>query len=230
MALTFCITGAGRGIGLELTQFALEAGHKVYALVRNPDSAPALRTVSKQYADNLIIIKADVTDASTLQACTEILGDNPLDILVHNAGIYTKNDGQFSKLTRDDLHITFQTNTFAPVLVTHSLLPHLLKSKQPKLVCITSLMGSIADNKSGGSYAYRMSKTALNMFIKSFSIDYPQIVSLTLHPGWVRTDMGGPQAPLLPRESARGLFKVITEATPNQTGHFYDYSGKELPW
>jgi NAD(P)-dependent dehydrogenase (short-subunit alcohol dehydrogenase family) len=91
-------------------------------------------------------------------------------------------------------------------------------------------MGSIAENSSGGYYAYRISKAALNMFTKSFSIDYPKITCISLHPGWVRTDMGGADAALLPRESARGLFKLIIEAKNENSGRMYDYSGKEIPW
>ena len=91
-------------------------------------------------------------------------------------------------------------------------------------------MGSIADNEGGGSYAYRMSKTALNMFAKSFSRDYPSITTLVIHPGWVKTDMGGENAPTTATESAAGILKVIQDATPAKSGHFYDFEGDELPW
>ena len=114
--------------------------------------------------------------------------------------------------------------------VTRAFLPHLRQSAQPKLIHITSLMGSIADNESGGYYGYRMSKAALNMFNKSFAIDYPEVISLVVHPGWVKTDMGGPQAPLPPEIAVRGILSVVNRATTKQTGKFFDYEGNELPW
>lgn len=142
----------------------------------------------------------------------------------------TDSDDTLQKLSIADMEMTFRTNTFSPVVVVKTFLPNLKRGKSPRLINITSLMGSIADNSSGGYYAYRMSKTALNMFAKSFSIDYPDIITLTLHPGWVRTNMGGPEAPTLPRESARGLYALIKQAHKDQSGHFMDFRGKELPW
>ncbi|MCB0349869.1 MAG: SDR family oxidoreductase [Bdellovibrionales bacterium] len=228
--MNFLITGAGRGIGLELTQFALEAGHNVYAIVRNPENARTLNTVKSDHAEKLIIFKGDVSSETDLQAINDELGDTPIDVVINNAGVMLDGDEDFSKLTQEQLIDTFKVNTFAPILVTQVFLPQLKKSTNAKVINITSRMGSISDNSSGGHYAYRMSKAALNMFSKSFAIDFPQVITLTLHPGWVKTEMGGAQAPLLPRESARGLFKVITEADTTKSGHFLDYQGKEIGW
>lgn len=228
--MTFLITGASRGIGLELTQFALEAGHIVYALVREPNKARYLNQAKNDYKDHLIIHQADVTSREDLERVKTEISSTTIDIIINNAGVMVDSDTHFAELAVEQLIKTFEVNTFAPMLVTQVFLQNLKKSNAPKLANITSLMGSIEDNSSGGYYAYRMSKTALNMFTKSFSVDYPQITALTLHPGWVRTDMGGAQAPLLPRESARGLFKIITGATTGQTGQFLDYTGKRLHW
>jgi len=228
--MTFLITGASRGIGFELAMFALEAGHKVLAVMRSPDAARSLNTAKKEHGDRLIFLKADVSKPEDIVTLGREVGDQTIDVLINNAGVFTDNDENFKKLTFEELQQAFAINTFAPAIITQTFLENLKKSNAAKLVTITSLMGSIEDNQSGGYYAYRMSKVALNMFVRSFSFDFPQVVALTMHPGWVRTEMGGPQAPVLPRESARGLFKFITEATEKNSGHFYDYAGKELPW
>jgi NAD(P)-dependent dehydrogenase (short-subunit alcohol dehydrogenase family) len=228
--MNFLITGAGRGIGLELTQFALEAGHTVYALVRDPNNARTLYQLKKTNTELLHILQADVTVLSQIQAVQNQFSDISIDVLINNAGVLLDDEIPFAQVTPEQMQETFSVNSFAPVFVTQTFLPNLKKSKSAKLINITSLMGSIEDNSSGGYYAYRMSKTALNMFTKSFAIDHPNITALTLHPGWVRTDMGGARAPLLPRESARGLFRIILEATNGQSGLFLDYTGKRLSW
>jgi len=228
--MNFLITGAGRGIGYELTMFALEGGHNVVALVRDPNNARALTAAKKEHGDLLNILKADVCVAEDLAAAKLVVGEMPIDILINNAGILTDNADDFKKLTHEELTQVFAINTFAPVHVAQTFLGNLLAASNPKLVNMTSLMGSITDNTSGGHYAYRMSKTALNMFAKSFSVDYPQITTLIMHPGWVRTEMGGPQAPLLPREAARSLYKFILESNKEVSGQFYNYKGDALPW
>jgi NAD(P)-dependent dehydrogenase (short-subunit alcohol dehydrogenase family) len=228
--MTFLVTGAGRGIGLELCLFALESGHNVMAIVRDPNNARNLSAARKEYGDKLLILKGDVTSDEDLKRLASEVGDRAIDILINNAGVLLDDGVSFEELSREDLQQTFLVNTFAPLMVTQTFLPMLKKSSAAKLVNITSMMGSVADNKSGGYYAYRMSKAALNMFNKSFSVDHPAIVAMVLHPGWVRTEMGGAQAPVLPRESARGLFKLILESGKTHSGRFFDYTGKELPW
>src|SRR5262249_2933625 len=121
-------------------------------------------------------------------------------------------------------------NSVVPFEMTQALLPYLKKSKQPKVIHITSLMGSIEDNSSGGYYAYRASKAALNMINKSLTRDHSWLTSVVMHPGWVQTDMGGPQAPTSTRDSAQGIWQVINGLGSEKSGHFYDFKGKELPW
>ncbi len=231
--MTFLITGANRGIGLELANFALENKHRVLALVRDPVQARALHYAIKEnpeYRDRLVIVKCDIGDHAQIHEAKAMIGDEPIDVLINNAGVMLDDDEKFSSLPLEKIELNFKINSLGAAAVTQIFLRNLLASSQPKLICITSQMGSIGNNQSGGYYAYRMSKAALNMFAKSFSVDYPQVTTLVLHPGWVRTEMGGPEAPILPRESARGLFKIINEATRGQTGHFYDYTGKEIAW
>jgi NAD(P)-dependent dehydrogenase (short-subunit alcohol dehydrogenase family) len=228
--MNFLITGATRGIGLELAQFALEDGHKVYGVVRNPNFAMSFLTLRKKYPEQLVVLVADVTKMDDLEAVWAQIQDVTIDVMINNAGIFLENDEHFSSLKFDDLHMTFLVNAMAPVMWTQKFLPNLKRSSNPKLANISSKMGSITETSSGGYYAYRMSKSALNMFSKDFSVDCPEVVTLALHPGWVQTDMGGPRATVLPRESARGLYKIIKESTAADSGKFFDYQGKQILW
>ena len=124
----------------------------------------------------------------------------------------------------------FRTNVIGPFVLCQKALPFLEQSSQPKIVQITGQMGSIADNSSGGSYAYRISKAALNMFNKSLSVDYPKIASIVVHPGWVKTVMGGPNSTMSIEMSVKGILKVIDDLTLAQSGKFLNSRGAELPW
>lgn len=230
MKTHFVISGAGRGIGLELAKQALASDNQVTAIARHPEKSPRLQTLQKEYKDHLKILSADVTDDSSIEGFARLLEGQPVDVLINNAGAYLDDDAGFESLDLNKVIENFSINSVGPMRLTRALLPHLQKSECPKLVNITSLMGSIADNQGGGSYAYRMSKAALNMFAKSFSRDYPKITTLVIHPGWVKTDMGGENAPTLPSESARGILKVIASTPLQKSGHFYDFEGNELPW
>ena len=228
--MTFLITGASRGIGLELTLLALEQGHKVHALARDPNRSGGLNSARKEFPEQIEIHKCDVTNQDELENVSEALKDVAIDTLINNAGMMGDTDESLRNVTLEDLRLTFETNTIAPLNVARTFLPNLLKSEQARLVSITSKMGSIEDNKSGGYYAYRMSKTALNMFNKSFSIDQPKITSLVIHPGWVRTEMGGRNAPVMTRESARGILNVILDTNLEDSGRFMDYQGNPILW
>jgi NAD(P)-dependent dehydrogenase (short-subunit alcohol dehydrogenase family) len=230
MKTHFVITGAGRGIGFELAKQALAGGAQVTALAREPLKAAKLQALHRDYPDTLKLLPADVTSDASIESLLRMLEDRAIDVLINNAGAYLDDDANFERLPLQNVMDNFAINAVGPMRVTRALLPHLKKSKQPKLIHITSLMGSITDNQGGGSYAYRMSKAALNMFAKSFSRDYPAITTLVIHPGWVKTDMGGDNAPTLPSESASGILKVIVGSSPKKSGHFYDFEGNELPW
>ena len=233
----YLITGTSRGIGLELTRQLLAAGQSVVAAARDPESAAGLKALQRDYSKTLKLVKLDVSNEQSIAELPAQLKDLAvIDVLINNAGVFngpsnpSRESPSFGQTPVSDLREVFETNAVGPFLVTRALLPWLQKSKQASVAHITSLMGSIADNSSGGYYAYRMSKAALNMFNKSFSKDHPQITSVVLHPGWVRTDMGGPSATLAVEDSARGLLNVIASLNASNSGHFYDYSGRELKW
>jgi len=227
---TILITGANRGIGLGLANKFLAHGHSVIATARNPDGARDLWALEHAYPGSFRILGLDVTSATGLQHLRTALAGQAIDVLINNAGYLSNPGSGFVELTPDELHKSFAINATGSLLVTQCLLTNLQAAAEPIMVAISSKMGSIADNSSGGYYAYRMSKTALNMFVRSFANDYPDITSVTLHPGWVKTDMGGAAAPTTVEESASGLFDVITKLKPVDSGRFIDFLGANVDW
>ncbi len=212
------ITGVSRGIGKTMMEQSLKAGHKVCGIARSPDLSEV-----KKYGDQLVLIQGDVNDPNLGK---KILAEIPwkhVDLLINNAGIYLDD-------TWTNFEKTFLTNSIAPYFLTLELFPLLQKSSDPKAAFITSMMGSIEDNSSGGSVSYRASKAALNMMIKSLSVDEKWLTSLLFHPGWVRTNMGGENAPLETNESAEGLLSLMHSGEKKFTGTFRDFKGRELPW
>lgn len=198
------ITGTSRGIGAELVNIAKKAGHEVLAVDRKTVDLRSPEAPGK------------------IAALAQSWG--VVDILVNNAGIYLKGVG------REDFQESFLVNSIVPFEITQALLPLLKKSTKPRVAQITSLMGSIDDNSSGGSIAYRASKTALNMINKCLSIDNPWLATVVIHPGWVQTDMGGAQAPTSVVESAQGIWQLVEGMNKEHSGSFHDFKGKELPW
>lgn len=224
------VTGAGKGIGLELTGQLLGLGARVIATVRGP-IPPKLEKLQSESSGRLKIHTLDVlseSGAETFAKAIEPYGH--IDLLINNAGVIGQKSVGLEGIALDVVLNTYDTNAVGPIRVTRALLPLLLKSEHPRVAQISSLMGSISDNSSGGYYAYRMSKAALNMFNRCLAKDYPKMICLALHPGWVKTDMGGEEAPTTPAESATGLLKMMTSAKISHSGQFYDYRGKALSW
>ena len=224
------ITGANRGIGLGLTNAFLTNNHKVIATTRNLNKSPDLLRLRENFGETLDVVTLDVTNEHSISNFSKCISFESIDILVNNAGFMEKKNPKFDSLDFSELSKTIEINTFGPMKITQVLINKLLRSKNSKNVLITSKMGSITENYGGGYYSYRISKTAINMFCRSISIDYPTITSMVLHPGWVKTDMGGPNAIISVRESSTGLIKVILEATKSSSGKFMDFKGNELPW
>jgi NAD(P)-dependent dehydrogenase (short-subunit alcohol dehydrogenase family) len=227
------ITGAARGIGLELVKQCLAREARVVAGVRTPEKAKDLRALADANPGRLTLLPLDVSTDEGVEGFVSRLrseGLDRVDVLINNAGIYIDGDATLESLGTKTLIETLNTNSVGPMRVTRALLPLLRESKQARIATISSLMGSIADNSGGGSYAYRMSKAAVNMFVKTLSIEERDMIALTLHPGWVKTEMGGPRAPLAADKSAEGLITVIETATPGDSGKFFNHAGRELPW
>ncbi len=227
------ITGANRGIGLELVRQYLSRGDRVFAGSRDPKQATELNSLQDKHGDRLTVLALDVTDqAATEKAAATVTGlVDGLDLLMNNAGVGGGED-PFGHITEQNLVDTFRVNAAAPLLMAQALLPLLKKGRRPTIASVTSRMGSIADNGSGGYYAYRASKAALNMLNRSMALDLAQqgIIAVVLHPGWVRTDMGGRGASLSVDESVAGLLEVIDGLSETDGGRFFDWRGKEIPW
>ena len=225
------ITGANRGIGLELTRQYLAAGEKVFASARDP-SIESLSRLTERYPDNLKIVMLDVTDERNIQTVAGSLESTSIDLLINNAGLFHSKHEDFSSLNPDTWIEEFRVNSIAPFLVTRALKSNLANANSSVVGMISSKMGSMGDNQSGGSYSYRSSKAALNAVSVSLANDLSDldISVVALHPGWVQTDMGGPNGLIDVETSATGLKAILDKAGKAESGKFYDYSGKQLPW
>jgi NAD(P)-dependent dehydrogenase (short-subunit alcohol dehydrogenase family) len=228
------ITGASRGLGLEFIRQWLARGDRVVALARRPETSVGLSALVGKHKESLRAVTCDVSDdASVERALHEVeKTDQQLDVVVNNAGTYGSRDATLATVRTDDIRKVFEVNTLGPLRVSRAFLPLLRKGTAPRLVHITSLMGSIADNRSGGSWGYRISKTALNMLARNMAIElgHSGVVTTLLHPGWVRTDMGGPHAPLAPEGAVADLIRMIDTLTVEHNGGWFDHAGKPIPW
>jgi len=231
MSSTFqvLITGANRGIGLEFTKQYAADGWSVIACCRNPQTAGELKALNKTNS-NIQILQLDVSNFPAIDALALQLKDQKIDLLINNAGIYPSSS--LNDLDYDDWETAFKINSMAPLKMVQALLSNISASQLRKIATLTSKMGSLDDNTSGGSYIYRTSKAALNMAMKSLSIDLMplNIAVVTLHPGWVLTSMGGPDALIDTSTSVTGLRKVIANLKVSNSGKFIAYDGKEIAW
>ncbi len=215
------ITGASRGIGAALATLLEERGHSVIRGVREPGSAGDPRQ-----------LRLDVGDRASIEAAAATLDGQPLDIVINNAGIFGYRGAGLGHIDDAVWHQVMTINVIGAYRVAEAFLPNLRAGSERKLVTITSRMGSMGANTTGGEYIYRSSKAAVNAVMRSLAMDLAPagfIVAL-LHPGWVRTDMGGAGATIDAKTSASGLADVITGLTPAQSGGFFNYDGTPLVW
>jgi NAD(P)-dependent dehydrogenase (short-subunit alcohol dehydrogenase family) len=231
------ITGANRGVGLALVRACLQqSGTQVMATCRQPAEAHELAQLREQYPDRLHMIALDVTDEAAYQpACSAALNTmGGIDVLVNNAGINPRIDParKLGQLQAATLNEVIYTNAVAPLLLTQALLPALRKGNQARIIMVSSQMGSLGRDSGGGGYAYRMSKAAMNMAARSLAGDLRAegMTVITLHPGWVQTDMGGKTAEITPEDSANGLLALIARLTSADSGKFYKWNGEEHVW
>ncbi len=219
-------------LGLEFAaQYLADGGH-VYAACRQPQSAEKLQRLAQHGNKRVDILHMDVTNSPSIdEAVTKIRG-GAIDVLINSAGITGKPGQKTGNVDYDSWAQVLDVNTMGPLRVAEAFVEHVARSERKLVVTITSAMGSLADNRSGGSIAYRSSKAAVNMVMRSVAIDLaPRGISCVLvNPGWVRTDMGGPGATLSVQESVTALRRLIERFGPVQSGKFFNNDGREYPW
>ena len=230
MTTRILITGASRGIGLELTKQYLVAGARVFAAARTP-SQGELGRLAQQHPQQLSLLTLDVTREDQLsQAVAAVRAQvEALDVLINNAGM-NRRGLSLGSYSREVMLETLHTNAVAPVLIGQAFLGLLRKGIRPRLVHISSQVGSFTWNTGGRSPLYAASKAALNMYARCISLESPDITTVVVHPGWVQTDMGGPSAPLQVPEAVQALCTLIDGLRPDQNGHFLNYDGRPHPW
>jgi NAD(P)-dependent dehydrogenase (short-subunit alcohol dehydrogenase family) len=226
------VTGANRGIGLELTRQLLARGDEVEALARDPDRARDLHALRPSHGASLTVLPCDVASDSSVRTYARTRPKKPVDLLINNAAVYGNSRGLEHEDTAELLRV-LDTNAVGAVRMVRALFQALRDGRGKKIAHVSSSMGSIGENSSGGYYAYRMSKAALNMFSVTLAEEVRKhgLISVVLNPGWVQTDMGGAGAPVPVRDSAAGLLRVIDGLTAADSGKFLDYrEGEEIAW
>ena len=223
--LTYVVTGASRGLGLEFARQLLARGDTVIGTARRPDAAWGLRDLGAE------VEELDVADDRSVAAFARRLAGRPVDVLINNAGRQNRL-GALESLDFNSMAETFQVNALGPLRVTRALLENLRAGHRRHIAHITSRMGSFGEFDAGNMYGYRASKAALNMFHRCIAeeLGAQGFVCVLLHPGWVRTDMGGHEATLSPVESVTGMLRVIDGLSRRDHGAFVDHTGAELPW
>ena len=223
------VTGANRGIGLEFVRQYAADGARVFACARKPDAADALKGLAQRSDGRISLHALDVTDVAQIATLAHELRDTGLDILINNAGI----DGTMSRGVIDDeaWEEVFRVNTIAPFLIARAFHGHLKRATGAKLVSMSSRLASIALS-TGYALDYGASKAALNYAMHSLALQWKsdRITVVVMSPGWVKTDMGGDNAPLTTEQSVSAMRKVIGGLTPAQTGQYLSYRGEEIPW
>ena len=227
------VTGANRGLGLAFVTQLLERGARVLACCRDPGQARVLEALAAAHGNNLAIHALDVADPAAIAALPEAAAKHlqRIDLLVNNAGVLVSGE-RFGDVMAESLAESFAVNATAPLLITQALAPLLALGNKPRVLCITSQLGSIAQANGFRTISYAMSKAALNMAVRRLATELgPRgIVVLAAHPGWVKTSMGGKNATLAPVDSAHALLDLIVRASTEDGGKFLAYDGAELPW
>lgn len=227
---TVFITGANRGLGLEMARQYVADGWRVLAGCRDPDKAEALRALGN--GRGVDIHALDVSDLGQVDALAGRLSGTAIDLLINNAGVLGGHDHQgFGDIDYDIWEEVLRVNLLAPVKVAEAFADHVAASERKTMAFLSSQLGGIA-NAGGGFYMYGTSKAALNMAVKSMAVDLKPrgIAVVATHPGWVQTDMGGAGADITPQASVSGLRRVFDSVGPADSGRFVRYDGVELPW
>lgn len=222
------ISGASRGLGLEFARQYAADGWRVYATCRDPEHAAQLG----QIPGEISVEALDVAEKASLDGLARKLKSVPIDVVIANAGVIGPRAMRPEMIDRDSWLETLEVNTIGPLALAGAFKANLERSKLKKAIAITSMLGSISGNESGGFYVYRSSKAALNAVWRSLAVDWRQtgIVCAVLHPGWVRTEMGGANGEITPTQSVDGLRSVIERLTLQESGRFWSWAGQELGW
>jgi NAD(P)-dependent dehydrogenase (short-subunit alcohol dehydrogenase family) len=223
------VTGANRGLGLELARQNAAGTWRVFATCRDPSRASALTDIAKKHP-TLSVHAMDVVEDGSVSALARELSSEPIDVLINNAGIGGSKQS-LGKLDFDGWLETLRVNVLGPARVSEAFLENVARSDRKVIASITSGMGSIAD-ASGGYYAYRSSKAALNMTMHNFALDLKsrQVIAVAINPGWVQTDMGGASAPTSPEASIEAMLRIFDQLTLDDSGNFLNYRGGTYPW
>jgi NAD(P)-dependent dehydrogenase (short-subunit alcohol dehydrogenase family) len=234
------ITGANRGLGLELTRQYLERGDQVFATSRQPDTATELQQLQSQYPQRLTLITLDVTDAASIAAAHAAVqaATDGLEILINNAGTYPGVGAsdpatqRLGSLNVDDAIHVLKTNALGPLLVAQQFLDLLRAGNQGRILSLSSGLGSLTWKASGEPYHYSASKAAMNMYMRSLAaeVGHYGLLSVVVDPGWVRTEMGGTGATLQPADSASGIIRLADQLHTEENGSFMTWQGQQVPW
>lgn len=221
------ITGANRGLGLALSRSFAADGWRVHACCRHPEKAAELKALG----EGLTLHRLEVTDALQVSSLARSLADEPIDLLVNNAAVRCPG-GVFGALDFDDWARSFAVNVMGPVRLAEQFAPLLAAGTRRQIVNISSVLGSIARTTSGGDYPYRTSKAALNMATRGLAADLAEqgVTVVAVHPGWLRSEIGGETAPLEPEEAAADLRSLFDRLGPEDSGGFFDRDGTPIPW
>lgn len=227
------VTGANRGLGMEFAKQYSADGWRVFACCRSPEAAKGLNELARASEGRLSVHPLDVSRRDSVSSLAEVLRAEPIDILLNNAGVYGDEEhADFGKIDDAGWAAAFSVNVMGPMRMVEAFLENVARSDRKVIAFLSSKMGSISENTSGGSYIYRSSKAALNAVVKSLSLDLKDrgVIAVALHPGWVQTDMGGENAPTPPRESIRGMRRVLEGLRGKDSGGFLSYEGAAVPW
>jgi NAD(P)-dependent dehydrogenase (short-subunit alcohol dehydrogenase family) len=235
------VTGANRGLGLEFTRQLAASGDEVVATARHPKTADELNKLATTSGGRVTVVRLDVGDPADLEAAALHIGErfDAVDVLINNAGIWTAPDlpdrassGPLADLRPDAVTEVLRINAVAPLVVTQALAQRLAAARRAVVVNLSSGLGSLQGATRRGNLAYGMSKAALNMLTRQLAAELAGqgTIVVSMSPGWVATDMGGPSAPLEPPESVKGMLNVVDALTPAQSGSFLDHAGAVLPW
>jgi len=229
---TVLVTGASRGLGLEFTRQYLAEGDAVIAAARDPGAAQSLQQLERDARGRLTLMQVDVANTTSVRRAAARLPGSPIDVLINCAGVMGDERPAIGSIDYDEWLRVLEVNVLGPMRVCEAFLERVAQSDRRLIVTITSGMGSLADNTSGGYIAYRTSKAAVNMAMRTAALDLKPrgIICVVLNPGWVKTDMGGPNAKLSPEQSVSAMRRVISTLGPTDSGRFYNYDGREYPW